>query len=83
MRDLTEGGQLSASCETNVVSYLVTTTIPSFLPPPPPSPLLHLQVKAEAELEQAQRVTQEKKVAVHEELLRKATAKEVGGCGHN
>ena len=82
MRDLTEGGQLSASCETNVVSYLVTTTIPSFLPPPP-SPLLHLQVKAEAELEQAQRVTQEKKVAVHEELLRKATAKEVGGCGHN
>ena len=80
MRDLTEGGRVSAICETNIVSYLVTTTIPSFLPP---SPLLHLQVKAEAELEQAQRVTQEKKVAVHEELLRKATAKEVGGCGYN
>ena len=48
--------------------------------------LLHLQVKAEAELEQAQRVTQDKKLAMHEELLRKATAKEVGGasgCGHN
>ena len=34
-------------------------------------------MKAEAELEQAQRVTQEKKVAVHEELLHKAAAKQV------
>ena len=34
-------------------------------------------MKAEAELEQAQRVTQEKKVAVHEELLHRAAVKEV------
>lgn len=35
-----------------------------------------MRVKAEAELEQAQRVTQDKKVAVHEELLHKAAAKQ-------
>ena len=33
-------------------------------------------MKAEAEVEQAQRVTQEKKLAVHEELLHKAAAKQ-------
>lgn len=36
-----------------------------------------MRVKSEAEIEQAQRVTQEKKAAVHEELLHKAAAKEV------
>ena len=36
-----------------------------------------LQVKEEAELEQAQRVTHDKKHAVHDELLRKAAAQEV------
>ena len=39
--------------------------------------LTHSQVKQAAELEQAQRVTTEKKVDVHEELLRKAVVKEV------
>ena len=66
------------SYETNIVSCI--PHLISLLP------LLHLQVKAEAELEQAQRVTQDKKLAMHEELLRKATAKEVGGasrCGHD
>ena len=36
-----------------------------------------LQVKKEVELEQAQRVTTERKVAVHDELLRKAAVKQV------
>ena len=34
-------------------------------------------MKAEAELEQAQRITEEKKHAVHDELLRKSAIKEV------
>ena len=37
-----------------------------------------VQVKAAEELEQAQRVTTEKKHAVHDELVRKAKAQEVG-----
>ena len=36
-----------------------------------------VQVKEAEELEQAQRVTQEKKYAVHDELVRKAKAQEV------
>ena len=36
-----------------------------------------VQVKEAEELEQAQRVTQEKKHAVHDELVRKAKAQEV------
>lgn len=39
--------------------------------------LVALQVKEAEELEQAQRVTQEKKYAVHDELVRKAKAQEV------
>ena len=51
---------------------------PSLLSSLPPSFLPSLQVKAEADVEQAQSITETKKQAVHEELLRKATAKEVG-----
>lgn len=36
-----------------------------------------VQVKEAEELEQAQRVTQDKKQAVHDELVRKAKAQEV------
>ena len=36
-----------------------------------------VQVKEAQELEQAQRVTQDKKYAVHDELIRKAMAQEV------
>lgn len=39
-----------------------------------------LQVKAAEELERGQRITEEKKHAVHDELVRKAKAQEVRGC---
>ena len=50
----------------------VDLTTPTFPTPYPP----YKQVKTEAEIEQAQRVTQDKKHAVHEELLHKAAVKQ-------
>ena len=50
--------------------------------------LPHLQVKMDTELEQAQRITEQKKQAVHDELIRKSAGKEVSfespplPCGH-
>ena len=42
--------------------------------------VMGVQVKEAEELERAQRITEDKKHAVHDELIRKAIAKEVRVC---